>query len=160
MSLFTALRDGYYSRNPRRSRKSPRSAFFSGPSRSRPTRTPSPTLIELLENRQLLTAIVQTNQDDYAPGSTAIITTSNDSGPLPNFAAGETVHFHIDRTDDIPVSAPPAIQDWDVTDGVGGFAPIRTPPASGSSPTPTAPRTATSARPGTSIPSSRVPRWS
>ncbi len=81
----------------------------------------------MLESRQLLSGIVTTDQFDYAPGSTAIFTASNDAGPLTNFSVGETVHFHIDRTDGIPVNSPPALQDWNVTDGVGSFSPYQDP---------------------------------
>jgi hypothetical protein len=82
-------------------------------------------LFERLEAREVLSALVSVDQPDYPPGSTAYIVASNDGGPLTNFSAGETVHFHIDRTDGIAVQAPPAIQDWFVTDGVGDFAPYQ-----------------------------------
>src|SRR5689334_829993 len=116
MSLFSALRDGYYSRNGK-SRKSRRGPGHSWSSAARLARTRPGTLVEALESRQLLSALVTTDQGDYAPGSTAIITAANDAGPLTNFAVGETVHFHIDRTDGVPVNAPPAVQDWYVKDG-------------------------------------------
>ena len=40
-----------------------------------------------------------------------------DGGLDHNFAIGEAIAFHIDRTDGIPVDSPPALQDWTVTDG-------------------------------------------
>jgi hypothetical protein len=81
--------------------------------------------VELLESRLVPSAVVSLDHQDYAPDSTAIITASNDTGPLANFSVGETVHFHIDRTDGISVNVPPAVQDWYVTDGVGGFTPYQ-----------------------------------
>src|SRR5262245_53643681 len=75
--------------------------------------------------RVWLRRTVTTDQPDYAPGSTAIITATTDCGPDHNFQSGETVQFIIDRTDGIPVEAPPAIQTWDVTDGVGSFTPFQ-----------------------------------
>src|SRR5688572_5127122 len=65
--------------------------------------------IEMLEQRQLLSSVL-TDQSDYRPGSTALINASD-------FQAGETISFHIDRTDGVPIEAPPAIIDWQVTDG-------------------------------------------
>ena len=82
-------------------------------------------VLETLEDRRLLSATVTTNQSDYAPGSTAVITAASDGGPTNNFQAGETIDFHIERSDGIPISAPPAITDWLVTDGVSGFAPYQ-----------------------------------
>lgn len=76
-----------------------------------------------LGDRVLLSATVATGQPDYPPGSTAFITASNDANPGTNFLAGETVRFHIERTDGVAIMSPPAITDWGVTDGVGGFAP-------------------------------------
>src|SRR5262245_39073702 len=79
--------------------------------------------VEQLEDRLVPSALVTTDRSDYPPSSTAIFTAWNDANAGTNFLVGETVRFHIDRTDGVPVSAPPAIQDWNVTDGVGGFTP-------------------------------------
>src|SRR5262245_27205049 len=79
--------------------------------------------VEQLEGRLVPSAIVTTDPPDYAPGSTAIIAATNDANQSTNFQMGEKVHFHMDRTDGVPVQAPPAIQDWNVADGVGGFTP-------------------------------------
>jgi hypothetical protein len=78
-----------------------------------------------LETRQLLSAIVQTDHLDYAPGSTALITATNDNHTGKTFQPGETVQFQIDRTDGISIQSPPAIRTWEVTDGVGGFTPYQ-----------------------------------
>ncbi|MDB5911145.1 MAG: hypothetical protein JWP34_5262 [Massilia sp.] len=83
--------------------------------------------VETLEGRTLLSAVVTTDQADYAPGSTAIFTATTDGGPTSNFLPGETIQFHVDRTDGVSVSSPPAVTDWQVTDGVGGFAPYQDP---------------------------------
>src|SRR3954447_5384900 len=100
MSLFTALRDGHYCRN-NKSRKARRSLDHAWSSPSRTARTQTISLVEMLENRQLLSGIVLTNQDDYAPGSVATFTASNDTNPGLNFAAGEVVRFQVTRTDGI-----------------------------------------------------------
>jgi hypothetical protein len=82
-------------------------------------------IIESLEYRVLLAAQVMTDLPDYAPGSTALVSTCNDTNPGTNFSIDEIVAFHIDRTDGIPIESPPAITDWLVQDGVGGFDPYR-----------------------------------
>ena len=92
---------------------------------ARSARTQAFPLLERLETRELLSAIVTTDQPDYAPRSTALITATSDGGRDHNFQVGETVQFHIDRTDGGTVQAPPAIQTWDVTDGDGGFTPYQ-----------------------------------
>lgn len=63
-----------------------------------------------------------TDQDDYAPGSTAIITAGSDGGAEDNFQVGETVRFQVTRTDG-EEDFPPGNEPWSVTDGVGGFTP-------------------------------------
>src|SRR5262249_40611403 len=52
---------------------------------------------------------------DYAPGSLASILASG-------FQINETVQFTIVRSDGQPIVAP-AVQSWQIQDGVGGFAP-------------------------------------
>src|SRR5262249_35248404 len=129
MSILSIPRDGLFFGDRNGSRKARRrgnARLRKGELRRRP-RVRATTQVELLETRQLLSATVTTDQQDYAPGSTAVITASNDGGPDNNFLLGpngeigETVHFHIDRTDGGTVQAPPAVQDWYVTDGVSGF---------------------------------------
>ena len=78
--------------------------------------------VEQLEGRQLLSALVHTDAVDYAPGAVAVFTALNDTNPGPNFQAGETINFHIARTDGVPVNSPPAVQDWSVIDGPDGTA--------------------------------------
>src|SRR3954452_6328270 len=70
---------------------------------------------ELLERRQLLTALVPTDQDDYAPGSTAHITAFNSSGPGADFQIGQTAQFQVLRISGANV--PPGHEPWRVTDG-------------------------------------------
>ena len=77
---------------------------------------------EPLEPRMLLAADVATDKFDYAPGSTALISTFSDGGADHNFLVGETVRFQVVRTDGIADRAPGNLP-WQVTDGVGGFAP-------------------------------------
>src|SRR5512135_1761768 len=127
MSVFPSSTDGSgpRSRNRNSLRKPRRAPGCSWSTASRHARMRLVALVEPLESRQLLTVILHTNQPDYAPGSTAIITATTDGNPDNNFQPGETVRFHIDRTDGIPIDAPPAIQDWNVTDGFGGFAPYQ-----------------------------------
>ena len=62
-------------------------------------------------------ATVATDQPDYAPGSTALITASN-------FAVGETVEFQVVRTDGVQ-AYPPGNQPWEVVHGVGSFTPYQ-----------------------------------
>lgn len=69
----------------------------------------------------LLAADVSTDKFDYAPGSTAIISTFSDGGADRNFLVGETVRFQVVRTDGIADRSPGNLP-WQVTDGVGGFA--------------------------------------
>ncbi|MGH7181836.1 MAG: LEPR-XLL domain-containing protein, partial [Nitrospiraceae bacterium] len=91
-------------------------------------------VLESLEPRLLLSAtpmiaaVVTTDHLDYAPGETAVITTSNQSGEGPHFAAGELVQFQVSRTDGMADAAgatanvgPAGNAPWYVIDGVGGF---------------------------------------
>ncbi|MEI8370021.1 MAG: autotransporter-associated beta strand repeat-containing protein, partial [Planctomycetia bacterium] len=68
----------------------------------------------------LLAADVATDQFDYAPGSTALITTFSDGGSDHNFQVGEAIQFQVFRIDGIADNAPGNLP-WKVTDGVGGF---------------------------------------
>lgn len=68
----------------------------------------------------LLAADIATDRFDYAPGSTALITTFSDGGPDRNFLVGETIQFQVFRTDGIADNAPGNLP-WKVTDGLGGF---------------------------------------
>ena len=70
----------------------------------------------------MLAADVATDKFDYAPGSTALISTFSDGGADHNFLVSETVRFQVVRTDGIADRAPGNLP-WQVTDGVGGFAP-------------------------------------
>jgi hypothetical protein len=47
-------------------------------------------------------AVVTTDKVDYAPGETALITTSNTSEEGAKFGEGEMVRFQVTRTDGIP----------------------------------------------------------
>jgi hypothetical protein len=131
MTLFSFPRNGEFFRggdSVRKAKARVRSRNGGGGLRTsvlRRARVSPNARVEFLEERTLLSALVTTDQTDYAPGSTAIITATNDGNPGTNFQPGETVQFYIDRTDGIPVDAPPAIQTWDVTDGVGGFTPYQ-----------------------------------
>ncbi|HSU68236.1 MAG TPA: hypothetical protein VLJ39_15260, partial [Tepidisphaeraceae bacterium] len=78
--------------------------------------------LEQLETRQLLSAVVTTDQPDYAPGSTAVFAATTDGGSTNNFLPGETIEFDVARTDGIAIHSPPAVTKFDVTDGVSGFA--------------------------------------
>ena len=68
-------------------------------------------VLESLEPRLLLSAtpmtaaVVTTDHVDYAPGETAVITTLNQTGEGPQFAAGELVRFQVTRTDGIADAA-------------------------------------------------------
>src|ERR1051325_908454 len=77
------------------------------------------TWFEQMEGRQMLSAVVVTDQLDYAPGSTALITTSNDLSAGNNFQQGETVEFQVTRTDGIQ-DFPNGNLPWRVTDGGEG----------------------------------------
>ncbi|NOT23169.1 MAG: LEPR-XLL domain-containing protein, partial [Nitrospiraceae bacterium] len=83
-------------------------------------------MLESLEPRLLLSAtpmtaaVVTTDHLDYAPGETAVITSSSQ--------AGELVHFQVDRTDGMADVAsttagvgPAGNEAWYVIDGIGGF---------------------------------------
>ena len=72
----------------------------------------------------LLSATVSTDQIDYAPGSTAVITTTTDGLPDHNFQIGETLQFQVSRTDGIADHAPGNLP-WIVTDGSSGFTPYQ-----------------------------------
>jgi Ca2+-binding RTX toxin-like protein len=101
-----------------------------------PRQRASAFVLESLENRVLLSAtpvdvtmtepvvtaaVVTTDKPDYAPGETALITTSNTSAEGPKFGDGELVQFQVTRTDGIQDS-PMGNVPWFVIDGVGGFA--------------------------------------
>ena len=101
-----------------------------------PRQRASAFVLESLENRVLLSAtpmevtttepvvtaaVVTTDKPDYAPGETALITTSNTSAEGLKFGDGELVQFQVTRTDGIE-DAPMGNLPWYVTDGVGGFA--------------------------------------
>ena len=90
--------------------------------------------VEPLEPRLLLSAtpmtaaVVTTDHVDYAPGETAVITTSNQAGDGVQFSAGEMVSFQVTRTDGMADAAsqtsgvgPAGNEAWYVTDGIGGF---------------------------------------
>ena len=94
-----------------------------------------------LEPRMLLAADIATDRFDYAPGSTALITTFSDGGPDHNFQVGETIQFQVVRTDGL-ADNPPGNLPWQVTDGVGASTPTSTKPASALPPTVTASPTA------------------
>ena len=92
-------------------------------------------VLESLEPRLLLSAtpmtaaVVTTDHLDYAPGETAVITTSNQAGDGLQFSAGEMVSFQVTRTDGMADAAsqttdvgPAGNEAWYVTDGIGGFA--------------------------------------
>ena len=79
--------------------------------------------LESLEARAMLAADVSTDHLDYAPGSTALFQTFADGTPGHDFQVGEAVQFRVVRTDGVP-DAPPGNLSWQVTDGVGGFAPF------------------------------------
>ncbi|RLS77934.1 MAG: hypothetical protein DWI02_09305, partial [Planctomycetota bacterium] len=82
------------------------------------------TPAEPLESRMLLSATVSTDQIDYAPGSTAVITATTDGLPDHNFQIGETLQFQVSRTDGIADHAPGNLP-WIVTDGSSGFTPYQ-----------------------------------
>jgi hypothetical protein len=101
-----------------------------------PRQRASAFVLESLENRVLLSAtpmdvtttepvvtaaVVTTDKADYAPGETALITTSNTDTEGLKFGDGELVQFQVTRTDGIE-DAPMGNLPWYVTDGVGGFA--------------------------------------
>src|SRR5262249_53376528 len=122
ISLFDSLSDWFQPRKNHRARlAAKRGGAGRASANSKRPRLRADFRLEQFEPRVLLSAVVTTNQQDYAPGSTALIKATTDGGPTNNFEPGETVHFYVDRTDGVPVNAPPAIQTWDVTDGVGGF---------------------------------------
>ena len=76
-------------------------------------------LCETLEQRQLMAADVFTDKADYAPGSTAIITATNNASVGQNFLAGETIKFQVVHTDEIYTNQ---YESWKVTDGWTGGA--------------------------------------
>ena len=91
-------------------------------------------MLESLEPRLLLSAtpmtaaVVTTDHLDYAPGETAVITTSNQTGDGLQFAAGELVRFQVSRTDGMADNVgttadvgPTGNEAWYVIDGIGGF---------------------------------------
>src|SRR6185436_4307126 len=105
------------------------------PLAKQPQQRASAFVLESLENRVLLSAtpmdaptaepvvtaaVVTTDKADYAPGETAVITTSNTSADGLKFGEGELVQFQVTRTDGIQDYAMGNIP-WFVTDGVGGF---------------------------------------
>ncbi|HEV8327843.1 MAG TPA: Calx-beta domain-containing protein, partial [Nitrospiraceae bacterium] len=100
-----------------------------------PRQRASAFVLESLENRVLLSAtpmdvtttepvvtaaVVTTDKPDYAPGETALITTSNTDTEGLKFGDGELVQFQVTRTDGIE-DYPNGNLPWYVTDGVGGF---------------------------------------
>jgi hypothetical protein len=64
-------------------------------------------LLERLEDRQLLSVMVATDQTDYAPGSTALITGSG-------FQPGDTINLQVVHTDGNPDVSPPN-DPWTIT---------------------------------------------
>src|SRR5437870_1670616 len=70
-------------------------------------------LLEPLEIRQLLTAVVTTDQQDYAPGSTAYIAARD-------FQPGEALELQVLRTDGV-ADGPPGNVPWYVQDGDNTF---------------------------------------
>src|ERR1043165_1355686 len=105
------------------------------PLAKQPQQRASAFVLESLENRVLLSAtpmdaptaepvvtaaVVTTDKADYAPGETAVITTSNTSTDGLKFGDGGLVLFQVTRTDGIQDCAMGNIP-WFVTDGVGGF---------------------------------------
>src|SRR5436190_6182812 len=99
MSIVSLLRDGPFSGIRARPRKARRVLSRSRSGDLHRARTRVAVAVVLLETRQLLSAIVTTDKQDYAPASTAFITATSDGGPGHNFQAGETVQFDITRTD-------------------------------------------------------------
>ncbi|MBI3806293.1 MAG: LEPR-XLL domain-containing protein, partial [Nitrospirae bacterium] len=93
-----------------------------------PRQRASAFVLESLENRVLLSATpmaaeVTTDKLDYAPGETAVITTSNTNSSTDGaiFGDGELVQFQVTRTDGIQ-DAPMGNVPWFVIDGMGGDA--------------------------------------
>jgi YDG domain/Bacterial Ig-like domain (group 3) len=83
----------------------------------------------LLSATPMTAAVVTTDHLDYAPGETAVITTSNQAGDGLQFEAGEMVRFQVSRTDGMAdyVGSTDNVgakgnEAWYVTDGAGGFA--------------------------------------
>ena len=79
--------------------------LFGRKKQSRPASSANEFMLESLEPRLLLSAtpmtaaVVTTDHLDYAPGETAVITTSNQDGDGLQFTAGEMVRFQVSRTD-------------------------------------------------------------
>ncbi len=109
--------------------------LFNLPKRHRRALRANHFMLESLEPRLLLSAtpmtaaVVTTDHLDYAPGETAVITTSNQTGEGLQFSAGELVRFQVTRTDGIADNSaqaanvgPSGNAPWYVVDGVGGFA--------------------------------------
>ena len=109
--------------------------LFGHKKQNRRTSRANEFMLESLEPRLLLSAtpmtaaVVTTDHLDYAPGETAVITTSNQTGDGLQFAAGEMVRFQVSRTDGMADAAsttanegPSGNDAWYVTYGVGGFA--------------------------------------
>src|SRR5690242_6406558 len=92
--------------------------------------TPVPTTEMPATQQPATAAIVTTDKADYAPGETAVITTSNTSQEGLQFAQGETVEFQVTRTDGVP-DYPMGNEPWLVTDGVGGFQAYQSTDANG-----------------------------
>ena len=108
--------------------------LFNRTTRHRRERQANAFMLESLEPRVMLSAtpmtaaVVTTDHLDYAPGETAVITTSNTNGDGLQFAAGELVRFQVTRTDGMADSpsgtanvGPAGNAPWYVVDGVGGF---------------------------------------
>src|SRR3954451_13251932 len=110
---------GFFSAAPRRGNKQ-QQGRLRGP-RGRAALAPAVAkALEPLERRRLLTAVVQTDQADYAPGSTAHVTAFNDASAGVDFAVGETVQFQVLRS--TGANVPPGHEPWRVTDGYTGAA--------------------------------------
>jgi hypothetical protein len=120
MSILSTLSDAFISRNRNQSRKARRRLGQTSASDSRNLRTRVYSVMEMLEARQLLTAMVSTDQLDYAPGSTANITANNDPNPGLDFQTGETVQFRAMRINPIDGTEEtlPGSEPWRVADGV------------------------------------------
>src|SRR5262245_28474033 len=100
MSFVSRAQGWFRTQSPGRSRFGKNSGTYGRPAArvSRRARTDTFLALERLETRELLSAIVTTDQPDYVPGSTALITATSDGGGDHNFQVGETVQFQVTRT--------------------------------------------------------------
>src|SRR5262249_21027226 len=118
MTTPSRTRDGFFSGKRDLFRKARRGAGRSRSSELRRGRPPRAALVELLETRRLLSAIVTTDKQAYAPTDTVHITGSG-------FAAGETVDLQV-VNETTGVSYAP----WTATDDASGdFASTWTAPS-------------------------------